>query len=238
MWTERLRRIFGRTPVPREARDLVAGANTTKEILQGLDELITRNEVELEDLHREVEGLEKLEAREVEAIQGGRLGARSQRNALRKVQRLRKQMDNVEDRVRIHDSNIHLLIQLVGKIQAIESMEMRGVGEEEIDSILVDFESQLEEYTQSVQANDIAATDLAASDLSGEKDLAALEAEILQTSREDGGRDTEPERAASGPARDVAKPDETPAAPARREPSPRREPPRRERPAAAEEAES
>lgn len=184
MWTERLRKIFGKSPVPREARDLVSGARSTGEILKGLDELITRNEVELEGLHREVEGLEKLETREVEAIRAGTLGARSQRNSLRKVQRLRKQMDNVEDRVRIHDSNIHLLIQLVGKIQAIESMEMRGVSEEEIDTILVDFESQLDEYSNSVQASDIAVTDLSATELAGEKELAELEAEILQTAGE------------------------------------------------------
>ena len=179
MLFDRLKTLFKKTPVPKAARDLLENAESTGEILKGLDELITRNEVELEELHKEIEGLEELEKTEAERVRFGELGIRSKKNSLRKIQRLRKQMDNVEDRVRIHDANINLLIQLVGKIQSVESMEMRGVGEEQIDSILLEFESQLDDYSDVLQTGEIEGRSVASMELPADRELESLEKEIL-----------------------------------------------------------
>ena len=52
-------------------------------------------------------------------------------NALRRIGRLRKQMDNLEERLRIYNRNINLQIHLAGKVQALDAMELRGVDESE-----------------------------------------------------------------------------------------------------------
>lgn len=178
MVMDRLRRLFARKEIPVEARDILARASTPEQMLRGLDELITRNEVEVGRIHREIEALEAVEGQEKDRIRAGELPDRSRNNALRKIQRLRKQMDNFEERLRIYNRNINLQIDLAGKVQALEAMELRGVDEERIDSILLEYEEQLAVYSSVLDTEDVAITALPRQ-LDDSEALRALEEEIL-----------------------------------------------------------
>jgi len=211
MVMERLRRLFARKEIPVEARDILARANTPEQMLRGLDELITRNEVEVGRIHREIEALEAVEGQEKERIRSGELPERSRNNALRKIQRLRKQMDNFEERLRIYNRNISLQIDLAGKVQSLEAMELRGVDEERIDSILLEYEEQLAAYSSVLDTEDVATSALPRQ-LDDSEELRRLEAEIL------GPRVAEPgaaeprsaERGAASPLRESARVRSTP----------------------------
>lgn len=196
MKMDRLRRLFGRKEIPVEARDLLARADNPQDMLRGLDELITRNEVEVDRIHKEIEALEAVEGQEKDRVREGELAERSRNNALRRIQRLRKQMDNLEERLRIYNRNINLQIHLAGKVQALEAMELRGVDEERIDSILLEYEEELAAYSSVLDTEDVATSALP-DGLDDTADLRALEAEIL-------GKPAEAQREREKPARRAA----------------------------------
>ena len=180
MVMDRIRRLLGRKEVPVEARDILAAATTPQDMLRGLDELITRNEVEVDRIHKEIEALETVEEQEKSRVRDGELADRSRNNTLRRIGRLRKQMDNLEERLRIYNRNINLQHHLVGKVQALEAMELRGVDEEKIDSILLEYEEELSHYSSVLDTEDMATSALPG-ELDDSEELRALEAEILGT---------------------------------------------------------
>ncbi len=184
MVMDRFRRLLGRKEIPVEARDLLAAATNPQEMLRGLDELITRNEVEVDRIHKEIEALEVVEGHEKDRVRDGELAERSRNNTLRRIGRLRKQMDNLEERLRIFNRNINLQHHLVGKVQALEAMELRGVDEERIDSILLEYEEELSHYSSVLDTEDLA-TSMLPDDLDDSEELRALEAEILGTKVEE-----------------------------------------------------
>jgi hypothetical protein len=129
-------------------------------------------------VNREIEALERVEAREIERVRDGTLAERSKNNTLRRVQRLRKQMDNLEERQRIYNRNISLQISLVGRIQSLDAMEMRGVDEAAIDQILSGYEEELSSYREVLETEEVLNVDTGTV-LDDSQDLAAIEAEIL-----------------------------------------------------------
>ncbi len=178
MIMEKIRHLFGRKEVPKDARDLLTDAKSPRELLRGLDELITRNEMEVNAINREIEALEEVELKEVDRVREGTLPERSKNNVLRRIQRLRKQMDNLEERQRIYNRNINLQIHLVGRIQALEAMEMRGIDETAIDSILHTYEEELCSYQDALDTEDILVSELGPT-LDDSDQLSDIEAEIL-----------------------------------------------------------
>ncbi|MHC4937085.1 MAG: hypothetical protein ACYTGJ_12835 [Planctomycetota bacterium] len=178
MAMERIRRLFGGKEIPVEARDILARATTPQEMLGGLDELITRNELEIDRIHREIEALEAVEEREKSRVREGDLPDRSRNNTLRRIGRLRKQMDNLEERLRIFNRNINLQHHLVGKVQALGAMELRGLDEERIDAILLEYEEELGHYSSVLESEDLATSPLPHG-LDDAAELRAIEAEIL-----------------------------------------------------------
>lgn len=178
MVMDRIRRLLGRKEVPVEARDILAAATTPQEMLRGLDELITRNEVEVDRIHKEIEALETVEEQEKSRVREGDLADRSRNNTLRRIGRLRKQMDNLEERLRIYNRNINLQHHLVGKVQSLEAMELRGVDEEKIDSIMLEYEEELSHYSSVLDTEELTTSGLPG-ELDDSEELRALEAEIL-----------------------------------------------------------
>lgn len=220
MVMDRIRRLLGRKEVPVEARDILAAANTPQEMLRGLDELITRNELEIDRIHQEIQALESVEGQEKERIRSGDLAERSRNNTLRRIGRLRKQMDNLEERLRIYNRNINLQHHLVGKVQALEAMELRGVDEEKIDSILLEYEEELSHYSSVLDTEDLATSALP-DGLDDSDELRALEAEILggdptpsegaQVGAEPASREAAPKDRATPASRESAAAPATPA---------------------------
>jgi hypothetical protein len=177
---EKIAALFQRDEVPDEAKALLAGVKTTAELLHGLDMLVTRNELELEELNREIDKLERQEREEMERVRGGAVDGRAKQNVLRRIQRLRKQMDNYENRVRIFNRNVELHQTLIAKIQEIEAMRLRGVDESRIDQIIMEHSEELERYHDTMSASKVADEVIAdAVSLREQAELARLEAEIV-----------------------------------------------------------
>ena len=89
MLMDKLRKLFSRQEIPQDARDLVRDATEMSEVLVGLDELITRNEMAVSTINGEIEALEEVESTEMGKVRGGELPERSKNNVLRRIQRLR-----------------------------------------------------------------------------------------------------------------------------------------------------
>ncbi|MBN1444461.1 MAG: hypothetical protein JXA90_17240 [Planctomycetes bacterium] len=205
MLIERLKQMLGRSPLPADTRRLVAGARSTTELARELDELVTANDLELRTLQKEIEELERREQEEAEKVRSAGVGARSRRISLLHIRRLRRQQDGLESRLRIHDQNMSLHLGLLSKIQSLEAMEMRGIEEAEIDSVVLDFEEELGRYSRAMEAGAAAAAPPPLLDSERDRELAELEAEIVVAAED---------RAAARRAEVEAK-----ALPARREPA-------------------
>ncbi|MEM7167000.1 MAG: hypothetical protein AAF581_16170 [Planctomycetota bacterium] len=179
MLLDKLRSLFGKSQIPQDARELLKNASSVRDLLEGLDKLITENEVEVDKVTQEIASLEEVEAQEMQRVRGGELPDRSKNNVLRRIQRLRKQMDNLEERQQIYNRNISLQIDLVGRVQALDAMELRGVDEDRIDEILGDYEDELTRYQGVLDTENLSVTSELTSLLDDSSDLAKLEAEVL-----------------------------------------------------------
>ena len=175
---EKLGRLFKDTALPDETKDIFLNTADTKELLAGLDKLITRNELRLKQLNKELEKLENMEQGEVAKIREGKTSGRAKNNVLRSIKRQRAQLDNIEQRIEIYDRNISLHLNLIGKIQQMEAMNLAGVDEEQIDDIILDFETHFEEYTETVASAEGAAAEHEPFKTASEGELTQLEAEI------------------------------------------------------------
>ncbi len=175
---EKLGRLFTDTALPDETKDVFLNTSDTRELLGGLDKLITRNELRLKQLNKELENLEEMELENVKKIQEGMVSGRAKNNVLRSVKRQRAQLDNLEQRIEIYDRNISVHLNLIGKIQQMEAMTLAGVDEEQIDDIILDFESHFEEYTETLAAAEGVKTEREPFKSASEGELVELEAEI------------------------------------------------------------
>jgi len=177
---EKIKGLFGKTPLPEETRVLLSGVGDVDELRRGLDEIVTRNEVEARDIEREIEKLARMETAQKERIGGGDLNKREKTNILREIKRLRRRMDSLEKRHRIHQDNIDLHLGLFDRITEMQAMEMKAVNQAQIEELSADYDEKLESH------RDLVATGKAASgmedlyeDSAEQAELAALEAEIL-----------------------------------------------------------
>jgi hypothetical protein len=188
---DKLKGFFTKETMPDETRLLLAGVENVSELRRGLDEIVTRNEVELKEVEREIDKLEKIELAEKDKVKAGTLAAREKDNTLRYIKRLRTRMDSYQKRHKIHQENIDLHLALLDRIDEMEAMELKAVKQEQIEEIAVDYEERIEKHKEIVSAGKVAAEHepSALHDASERKELDALEQEIL-------GEDGEPEEEA------------------------------------------
>lgn len=177
---EKIKGLFSKTALPEETRVLLSGVGDVDDLRRGLDEIATRNEVEARDIEREIEKLARMETAQKEKIGGGDLNKREKTNILREIKRLRRRMDSLEKRHRIHQDNIDLHMGLFDRITEMQAMEMKAVNQAQIEELSADYDEKLESH------RDLIATGKAASgmedlyeDSAEQAELAALEAEIL-----------------------------------------------------------
>lgn len=177
---EKIKGLFGKNPLPEETKLLLTNVDNVVELRQGLDEIVTRNEVEARDIEREIEKLANMEGVQKERIANGKLNQREKMNILREVKRLRRRMNSLEKRHRIHQDNIDLHLGLFDRISEMEAMELKKVTQKQIEEISADYDEKLDEH------RDLVATARAASgmenlyeDSAELAELAALEREIL-----------------------------------------------------------
>lgn len=163
-----------------EAEQVIKDAHSTREMLEHLDELITRNEVELRKTRQELARLELSERASIENIKSGRVGEREKEFVLLQIKRTRTQMGNLKLKADILNKNIELHMNLVGKIQAMEAMDLRGIEQSVVERVMLDFEEGMEKFRDSVQTGEgvVQSRDevLTSKD---KEDLRKLEKEIL-----------------------------------------------------------
>jgi hypothetical protein len=183
---DKLRNLFSRGGgIPDEARTVIENARSTRELLTGLDAVLTRNEMEFNKLKKEIDKVVGILSDEEAKVQDGDLQGRQKRYTLQYIKRLRSHLDNLDHRMTIYDKNINLHIQLIGKIQDMEAMALRGVDEKQIDKIIMEFEDQVGAYMDVVRAGEAgfeASTSIAEKE---DRALAALEKELIDSKKKE-----------------------------------------------------
>lgn len=133
-----------------EADQVIKDARSTREMLEHLDDLITTNEVELRKTRQELARHELSERASIENIKSGRVGDREKEFVLLQIKRTRGQMDSLKLKADILNKNIELHLNLVGKIQAMEAMDLRGIEQNLVERVMLDFEEGMEKFRESV----------------------------------------------------------------------------------------
>jgi hypothetical protein len=152
---EKLKALFQGDSLPDETRQLYQSASSTRDLVKGLETLRARNEIDLRDNEEQLIGLEKAIVAEENSIRKGGLTTTEEMIVLRRIERLGKQRANLEKQVSIYHENVNLHLNLIAKIQEMEAMRSRGVGEDEIDRLANDVEVNVEEYKRvSIAAED------------------------------------------------------------------------------------
>lgn len=183
---EKVKGLFSRSPLPEETQLLLSGVADVGELRRGLDEIVTRNEVEARDIEREIEKLSRMEVGQKERVASGDLNKREKINVLREIKRLQRRMNSLEKRHRIHQDNIDLHLGLFDRITEMEAMELKQVTQSQIEEIAVDYEEKLDEH-RDIMAAARAATGMESlyEDSAEQAELVALEREILAEARVD-----------------------------------------------------
>lgn len=187
---EKIKGLFGKQPLPEETKALLSGVADVDALRAGLDGIVTSNEVEARNIEREINQLAQNETNHKAKIQTGDPSQREKLNILREIKRLRRRMDSLEKRHRIHQDNIDLHLGLFDRISEMQAMELKKVSQAQIEELSADYDEALDKH------RDLMATARAAAGLEGvyedsaeQAELAALEAEILA---EMGGGEEEP----------------------------------------------
>jgi hypothetical protein len=137
-----------------DAEQVIRNATSTTDMLDQLDHLITQNEVELRKTRNELARLEMAESANVENIKAGRVGEREKEFVLLQIKRTRGQMESLKRKADILNKNIELHMNLVGKIQAMEAMDLRGIEQNMVERVMLDFEEGMEKFREAVQTGD------------------------------------------------------------------------------------
>jgi len=177
---DKIKAMFSRNALPEETRLLLSGVEDVDALRRGLDEIATRNEVEAREIEREIDKLANNEGGLKERVAGGSLNEREKLSVLREIQRLRRRMDSLEKRHRIHQDNIDLHLGLFDRISEMQAMELKRVTQGQIEEIAVDYEERLDKH-KDIMNSARAAEGLEPNyaDTTERRELAALEAEIL-----------------------------------------------------------
>lgn len=169
-----------------EAEEAIRDSRTTRESLEKLDELITRNEVELRKTRQELARLELQERASVESIKAGKIGEREKEFVLLQVKRTRGQMDALKLRADILNKNIELHLNLVGKIQAMEAMDLRGIEQPMVERIMIEFEEGMERFREAVNTGETLTKQGSGVLTNADRDeLRKLEKEVLGAASQD-----------------------------------------------------
>jgi hypothetical protein len=177
---ERIKGMFSRAPLPEETKLLLSGVSNVEELRAGLDAIATENEVEARGIEREIEKLGRQELSHKERVMAGQLADREKMSALREIKRLRRRMDSLEKRHRIHQDNIDLHLGIFDRISEMQAMELKRVNQTQIEEIAVDYEEKLEKHRDILNAARAAqGLDSQLDDSAERKELAALERQIL-----------------------------------------------------------
>lgn len=142
--------------------------------LAWLDTVVSTNEIRLNELNAEISAVEGLLAAEENKIRGQLVEGRHKKFTLQTIKRLRTQLTTLERRMDILDRNIGVGMSLISKFKDMEAMALQGVKTQQIDDVILEFETRMNQYL-TVASTEIEPTD----DICDGKELEDLEKEIL-----------------------------------------------------------
>jgi len=178
---EKIKGLFTKSPLPEETRLLLSGVADVDELRNGLDEIATRNEVEARGIEREIEKLASMEEAHKSKVADGSLTNREKLSTLREIKRLRRRMNSLEKRHRIHQDNIDLHLGIFDRITEMEAIEMKKISQAQIEELSVDYDEKLDQHRDIMNAARAAdGLEPNYEDHREKAELAALEAEILK----------------------------------------------------------
>ncbi|MBP9892435.1 MAG: hypothetical protein KBG84_11075 [Planctomycetes bacterium] len=174
------RNIFGRGGDPDEEKPV--DKETMREELDRYDELITRNEVELRKVMQELQRLELQEKGSAESFKAGRIGDQEKEVVLLSIKRNRTRIESLKHRIHVYNKNIEVLQSMVDKHQTIAAMNLRGIENQMVERLAMDFDERKDKYMESIEtANSMKGTDTGILTLSEKEDLKKLERELMGT---------------------------------------------------------
>lgn len=176
---DRLRQMFAGAALPAETRSVFARSSSPRDLLRGLEELRLRNEMEMHELEEELGAVEKAQVLEEDRVRKGDLTPTVKTATLRKVERLRKQVATLDARLAIYNENINLHLDLISRVQKVDAMEMRGVGEDQIDDLMEQVNDSVKLYARTQLAGREAGDAPAVNRQAEAERHAALERELL-----------------------------------------------------------
>jgi hypothetical protein len=183
---DKIKALFSRASLPEETRLLLTNVKDVEQLRSGLDEIATQNEVEAREIERDIEKLGRMEAGHKERILAGTVSEREKMSALREIRRLRRRMDSLEKRHRIHQDNIDLHLGLFDRITEMQAMELKKVNQNQIEEIAVDYDERLEKHRDIMNAAKVAhGMDSVLEDSAERKALQDLEREIIAEARQE-----------------------------------------------------
>ena len=133
---DKLKAALQRSAVPDETRNAVSHAKTPADLLKALEKLRGQNEMEMRDLEEEQINAEHALVAEEGRVRKGGMTPSEKLAVLRRIERLRKHVDNQGGRIAVLNDNINLHLNLIARIHDLEVREMRGVGEDTIDELV------------------------------------------------------------------------------------------------------
>lgn len=166
---QKLKNLFQRADVPAETREVFARAESTKELMKGLQDLRGRNELELRENEEQLIPVEKALALEEDRVRKGGLTSTEETTVLRRIQRLETQRGILENLVAIYHQNVTLHLNLLAKIRRMEALRLRGVSEDEVDRLVEEVEDNLETYKRVSLAAESGPVPVQAVDRSAER---------------------------------------------------------------------
>lgn len=151
---DRLKKLFELPQLSDEDRRVYSEAKTPAELVRGLEELCGRNRLEYDDRYDELAAITRLVASQREQLRAGGLDAIGQDRVMDDIELQVPKIAFLKNRVNTLKANMHVQLNLIGKIQEMETMRQRGFNEAEVDAIMEQVESEIEEYARDLKAGE------------------------------------------------------------------------------------
>lgn len=151
---------------------------STTGLLQDVHQLITRNELELVEVGREIEKVTRLESERRSQVVAGFSCDQLKRIALREVRSYQKRVTSLESVERRFRENIKLHDAVGDRLEGIIASGMKSISTVEIEEMFLDYQEKLANH-RNVMASVDSILNRPDGDDSDVVDLLALEKEIM-----------------------------------------------------------
>lgn len=181
---DKMKEFFADSCLTRTMRKAVKKAKTVDDLIDILEDLKTENEDELNIIDEDVDTISRAIRLEHDYLKAYKLDERKKKLILQRINRYENEMSIIDQRIDIHNKNITLLQNIIGKITIMESMAMQGLDDGQIDQVVVEFQSMMDQYNDIVEA-DSASRKIAHSILTvhDKQKLQSIEDELLKPAK-------------------------------------------------------